>query len=397
MFPLIHPLSPRFRHYSWGSFQALPGLLGQEATGAPVAEVWYGAHPGESSMAGAVALDQYIAENPRRALGKDVVERFGKRLPFLVKYIAPARPLSVQVHPTRQKAAQGFAEENQRGLPLDSPQRNYKDDNHKPEMLMALTKFEAVAGFRAPRKARQVLAGLEAPLAKKLYEILDYQLNARGIKRIANYLMDPYSRPHPEEVREVAKACTKRIAQGTTPSMRADSIAVSLEKEYPGDPGAVLSLLLNPVTLRPGETLFIPAGHIHAYISGMGIEIMANSDNVLRAGLTSKHVDASEMLRCTDFSAAPPMRIAPEWVDQNTRVFYAPVDDFELSLTDLTPDFSAIPGQGPRILTPTDGQVEIREGDATSILRRGQACFVDAGNCPLQVRGRGVLAQIDVP
>ncbi|HWJ84092.1 MAG TPA: mannose-6-phosphate isomerase, class I, partial [Cellulomonas sp.] len=164
-------------------------------------------------------------------------------------------------------------------------------------------------------------------------------------------------------------------------------------------PGAVTSVLLNPVTLHPGEALFVPAGAVHAYLGGLAVEIMANSDNVLRAGLTTKHVDTAELLATLDTVAAPPIRIAPERVFTSTEIFYAPVDDFELSVTRLTDEgVTRIPGRGPRVLVCTEGEVEVHgEFDGTLVLERGQSAFVPAADGPLTARGDGVLVQADVP
>ncbi|MDU2268519.1 MAG: mannose-6-phosphate isomerase, class I [Winkia neuii] len=384
--------------YAWGSRNALPALLREPADSTPVAEIWYGSHPiAPTKIVGGGTLEEHICSDPLSALGQDTVDRFGQSLPFLMKYVAPARPLSLQVHPSKEIAVKGYASEEEQGIDRSSPSRSYKDSNHKPEMLMALTDFEAVVGFRAPRKAREILRDLAAPLARSLFDILDHQTNALGMRTIATQLMDPDTCPDEAAVNEVVVACRDRIDRGTTPSKRADTIACELGEEYPGDAGAVLSLLLNPVTLRRGETLFIPCGHIHAYMSGLGLELMAASDNVLRAGLTEKYVDAREALRCTDFSAAPPMRIAPEWVNNWTAVYYAPVDDFELSLAQLGAEWRPLPGRGPRILTCLDGQAVIATKSNELSLQRGHGAFIDASDGTVRVRGHGHLAQVDVP
>ncbi|KWZ73052.1 MAG: mannose-6-phosphate isomerase, class I [Winkia neuii] len=391
-------LSGAKQRYAWGSKSALPALLRESADSRPVAEIWYGSHPiAPTLLEEGGTLAEHIQKDPLAALGQDTVDRFGETLPFLMKYVAPARPLSLQVHPSKEIAMQGYAKEEAEGVDRTSPWRSYRDANHKPEMLMALTDFQAVVGFRAPRKAREILRALAAPLARELFDILDRQTNARGMRTIATQLMDPDTAPDQAAVNEVVVACRDRIDRGTTPSKRADTIACELGEEYPGDAGAVLSLLLNPVTLRRGETLFIPCGHIHAYMSGLGLELMAASDNVLRAGLTEKYVDAREALRCTDFSAAPPVRIAPEWVNNWTAVYYAPVDDFELSLAELGKEWRPLPGHGPRILTCLDGEATVGTKATEMILPRGHGIFIDAADGSVRARGVGHLAQVDVP
>nr|WP_210732341.1 mannose-6-phosphate isomerase, class I [Cellulomonas denverensis] len=392
------------QHYAWGSPTAIPTLLGMEVTGEPVAEAWFGAHPSapshcaDSEGVEGKSLPEVIAEGGAAVLGEDVVARFGAALPYLLKVIAAGSPLSLQVHPQLGAARAGFDDEETRGIPRDAPHRNYRDRNHKPELVYAVTTFEALCGFRAPRRAAELLAGLDAPLAERLRAILAAQPTAAGIEEAFTCLLRPETRPGPEEVAEVAAACEARLAAGS-PSPRADRIVLRLQRAYPGDPGVVTSLLLNPVNLQPGDAMFVPAGGVHAYLAGTGIEIMASSDNVLRAGLTPKHVDVDELLRNVDYVAAPPIRIAPERFHGATRVYYAPVDDFELSVTRVDGRrWHPLPGRGPRILLCLDGRVSLRNeaGDRLD-LERGQAGFVPAGDGGLTLSGTGTAIQADVP
>jgi mannose-6-phosphate isomerase len=400
----VYRLTNATQNYAWGSPTAIPGLLGTEPTGEPVAEAWYGAHRsapsrcvGPQGQAGA-PLTEIIAADPRGVLGADVEVRFGGQLPYLLKVIAAETPLSLQVHPHLARAREGFAEEDAAGVPLDAPHRSFRDRNHKPELVYALTRFEAMCGFRAPRRAAELLDGLDAPLAKELRAMLDEQPSAAGIESVFEWLLRPATRPTPDEVAEVAAACAARLEVGS-PSPRADRTVVRLAEAYPGDPGVVTSLLLNPVTLQPGDALFVPAGGVHAYLSGLGVEIMASSDNVLRAGLTPKHVDVDELLRNVDYVAAPPIRIAPETFHGATRVYYAPVEDFELSVTQVADgDVHPLPGRGPRVLLCLEGElVASSQNDGELRLARGEAAFVPASDGPLTVQGHGVLVQADVP
>jgi mannose-6-phosphate isomerase len=398
----VHRISSPSQSYAWGSTTAIPGLLGVEASGAPVAEVWMGAHPSSPSHAaedhGSVGLDVLIASDSEAALGEDVVARFGSTLPYLLKVIAAETPLSLQVHPHVSRAEAGFDEEEAASVPLDAPERNFKDRNHKPELIYALSKFEALCGFRAPRRAAELFAGLDARLAKELHGVLVAQPTVEGIRAAFTQLLEPSTRPSPEEVQEVVEACAARLDAGST-SPRADRTVLLLAEAYPGDPGVVTSLLLNPVTLQPGDAMFVPAGGVHAYLHGLGVEIMASSDNVLRAGLTPKHVDVAELLRNVDYVAAPPIRIAPETFHGATKVFYAPVDDFELSVTEIADEDShPLPGRGPRILLCLRGEMtvtSVRDGALT--VHRGEAAFVPASDGPLDVCGVGTLIQADVP
>lgn len=405
------------QHYAWGSMTAIPDLLGLPATPEPVAESWMGAHPSAPSRvmtaAGETGLDLLIAADADVLLGSDVVARFGAALPYLLKIIAAEHPLSLQVHPDIEQARWGHAAEDAAGISIDAPHRNYRDRNHKPELVYALTPFEALCGFRAPRRAAELLRGLEAPLAKQLHGLLTAQPSYEGIRAAFTQLLEPGTRPIPAEVLEVAEACAARLAAGS-PSPRADRTVVLLAAAYPGDPGVVTSLLLNPVTLQPGEAMFVPAGGVHAYLHGMAVEIMASSDNVLRAGLTPKHVDVDELLRNVDYVAAPPIRIAPEVFHGVTKVFYAPVDDFELSVTTVDDDLvHPLPGRGPRILLCLDGELTIASsGDGNDTLHnitpdkvtlnkvtlnKGESLFAPASDGALTARGRGTVVQADVP
>jgi mannose-6-phosphate isomerase len=390
------------QHYAWGSRTAIPDLLGLPATSEPVAESWLGAHPSAPSRVntaeGETGLDLFIAADAEILLGSDVVARFGAALPYLLKIIAADGPLSLQVHPDIEQARRGYAAEEAAAIPVDAPHRNYRDTNHKPELVYALTPFEAMCGFRAPRRAAELLRGLDVPLAKQLHDLLSAQPSGEGIRAAFTQLLEPQTRPTPAEVGEVGKACAARLADGS-PWPRADRIVVLLAKAYPGDPGVVTSLLLNPVTLQPGEAMFVPAGGVHAYLHGLAVEIMASSDNVLRAGLTPKHVDMNELLRTVDYAAAPPIRIAPEVFHSATRVFSAPVDDFELSVTAVDDDLlHRLPGCGPRILLCLDGDLAIASsGEGNITLRRGESLFASASDGGLTVRGRGTVVQADVP
>jgi len=386
--------------YAWGSSTVIPELLGTPPTGEPVAELWLGAHPAAPSRAvletGEVPLDRLVTDEPEAMLGADVMARFGRCLPYLLKVIAVERPLSLQVHPDLERAREGFAAETAAGIALTDARRNYKDCNHKPELVYALTRFEALSGFRAPRRAAELFHGLDAPLAVALHGVLRAEPTYRGIRTAFRRLLEPELRPSGAEVEELAAACRLRLSDGS-PSPRADRTVVRLAEAYPGDPGAVTSLLLNPVTLEPGDAMFVPAGGVHAYLSGVAVEVMANSDNVLRAGLTAKHVDVAELLANVDYVAAPPIRVAPEVFHAAAKVFYAPVDDFELSVADVVDEPSPLPGRGPRVVLCLAGPVTVRSARDAVTLRRGDSLFVPAADGAITVTGPGTVVQADVP
>ena len=386
--------------YDWGSTTAIPEMLGLEPDGAPWAEQWYGAHPaGPTRLADGRTLAALLASDPGRLLGEDVVRRFGPQLPFLLKVIAPDRALSLQVHPSLEQAVRGFERENAADVAPDSPVRSFKDSNHKPEMVLALTRFEAVAGFRAPRRAAEVLGGLDSPLARRMRRTLRLNPTRFGIRQAFTELVSTDTRPQAAEMAELVAEISRRLAEGRSPSRRVDANVVEMARAFPHDPGIAAALLLNPVTLRRGEALFVPAGSVHAYISGLGVEIMASSDNVLRAGLTTKHVDVPAMLACVDYVAAPPVRPAPEYLSRATRAYYAPVDDFELLVTTVVPQDGRVPvpGRGPRILLGLEGTTTVTTPAGSAELTRGRALFVGADERTLAVEGEGEFAQADVP
>ena len=394
------------QRYDWGSTTAVFDFLGQEPDGQPWAELWLGAHPNgpthlvdASGDASPTTLEQLVAAEPQRLLGADVVRRFGPQLPYLLKVIAPGQVLSLQVHPSLEQAAEGYALENEAGIAPSHPLRNYKDPNHKPEMVLALEHFEAVAGFRAPRRAAEVLAGLESRLARRMRRSLVLNPTRFGIRQVFSDLVSVGSRPTCQEVDDLAAELAGRLGRGESPSRRVDANAVAMARTFPGDPGIAAALLLNPVTLRPGEALFVPAGSVHAYVSGLGVEIMASSDNVLRAGLTHKHVDVPELLRILDPTASPPTRIAPERVSRAVSTFYAPVDDFELSDVHLR-DANVrerIRGVGPRTVVCLNGAAQLEANGQVVDVSAGQAVFVPSCDGPLAARGFGHLVQAAVP
>lgn len=390
-------LEGRPRHYAWGSTTAIPKFLQQEVDGRPWAELWYGAHPSApSTIRSGGPLDAAIARDPHALLGSGVVAGFGQRLPFLLKLIAPARPLSLQVHPTREHARESFAAENAAGLSPDSPLRNYRDANHKPEVILALTRFEALCGFRTPRRAAEMLEGLDTALTDRMLGLLRSSPSADGMRKAFRMLIAPALRPGPDQVETVARACAERLTAGSSASPRIDGIVGMLQAHHPGDVGVVAALLLNPVTLLPGEAMYVPAGTIHAYLSGTGIEVMASSDNVLRAGLTAKKIDAEEMLACVRVVAAPPVRIAPEHRVPGTVAYSAPIDDFELLVSTIHGAQDA-PGAGPRILLGLVGQVRITSREGSHVLEQGRAVFLGENDGPVRASGEGRFVQVGMP
>ncbi|WP_307864999.1 mannose-6-phosphate isomerase, class I [Myceligenerans salitolerans] len=391
--------------YDWGAYDAIPRLLGAEPDGTPQAELWLGAHPSAPSRTGpaddGTTLHSLIRSAPDAMLGKRVADEFGPRLPYLLKVLAARRALSLQVHPKPHTAREGFNRENRLGLPAGSPKRSFHDDQHKPEMLVALTQFEGLAGLRGTRAALSLLDGLGGRLVDEVVAALRADRSAAGMRAAFDVLIrarqDTGCR---SDIERTVDSVRERLAAGS-PFERADRTVVDLADQHPGDPGAIASLLMNRFTLEPGEALFTPAGELHAYLSGVGTEIMASSDNVLRAGLTSKLVDAGALVECASFAARPP--VLPEVATSGSRgqvqTYRAPVAEFALTLADVDPSEGVeLPDDGPRIVLCLDGETTLTCGNgAATSLARGGSAFVPDVSGALTLTGTGHVVCAWVP
>ncbi|WP_309050865.1 mannose-6-phosphate isomerase, class I [Streptomyces sp.] len=373
------------RPYAWGSTTAIPELLGTAPTGEPQAEMWMGAHPGAPSRTERGPLNEVIDADPVRELGERAVGKFGPRLPFLLKLLAAGAPLSLQVHPDLDQARAGFAAEEAAGVPIDAPHRTYKDANHKPEMICALTPFEGFCGFRAPAEAADVLAALGVDSLKPYVDLLHAHPEEAALREVLTALLtaDPAEMAH--TVTEAA-AAAERLGGTHAP------YAV-VAHHYPGDPGVLAAMLLHHVVLQPGEALYLGAGVPHAYLSGLGVEIMANSDNVLRCGLTPKHIDVPELLRIVRFQPAEPGVLRPEASPSGEEVYETPIDEFRLSR------FVRAEGAAPTDVTAPTPQILLavagspKAGELT--LAPGESVFVPAGETT-ELSGAGTVFRATV-
>ncbi|MGY1807316.1 mannose-6-phosphate isomerase, class I [Blastococcus sp. SYSU D00669] len=381
-------LTNTVRHYPWGSRTVIPELLGQPSPAdEPHAELWMGAHPDDPSvLSSGVPLDKAIAAEPRPLLGGAVVERFGPRLPFLLKVLAAEAPLSLQAHPTPEQAAAGYAAEEAAGVPKDDPTRTFKDPYHKPELLLALTTFEALCGFRPVEESLHCLAKLQLPELKPTIAAL-----ARGGLRTAiPQLLALSEKRRNSLVTAVAEKALAFVAAHDPEFINTYRWAASLAESYPGDAGVVISLMCNHLKLAPGEAVFLPAGNLHAYLSGAGIEVMASSDNVLRGGLTSKHVDLAALIEVLDFTDGRIPVIHPVLGPGGLR-YPVPVEDFDLTRVQLDVGTGALTTAGPQLLLCTEGTAVLRSGDGEElVLGKGQSAFVPAGR-PVDASGPAVL------
>lgn len=386
----MYLLRPALQRYEWGSLDDIPAFLGLEADGAPYAEAWWGAHPAAPStieVDGAWwPLDEFIENDPEATLGAEVAAHYRNRLPFLLKVLAIAKPLSIQVHPSVDVAEDGFAREEQSGLPRDAPNRVYRDPHHKPEMIVALEPMVVLSGFRRASHVAADLAAVGGDTALRLADLL--ATGSSGPVGLAAYLRTVLTDPSVRDV--IPDIALTGTGAGASSNL---AVAAAAAEQFPGDPGVLVALALNVVHLQPGEACFTPDGILHSYQSGFGIEIMANSDNVIRAGLTPKHVDVPALLDVARTAPESPHR--PREVEEGSTVTYvAAAREFRLVIVQ---GGAATFPSGPRIVLALDGATSAHAGDAGKILERGGAVFVADADGPLEVETSGQAAVAFVP
>ncbi|MDU7152811.1 MAG: mannose-6-phosphate isomerase [Enterobacter sp.] len=379
------------QNYAWGSKTALTDLYGiANPNNLPMAELWMGAHPKSSSKiedasGQARSLRDVIDADKAALLGDKVAQRFGE-LPFLFKVLCADQPLSIQVHPNKQASEIGFAKENAAGIPLDAAERNYKDPNHKPELVFALTPFLAMNAFREFSEIISLLqpvAGannaiahfLENPNAEALSQLFASLLNMQGEEK--------------SHALAVLKAALDSQQGEPWETIRL------ISEFYPDDSGLFSPLLLNVVKLNPGEAMFLFAETPHAYLQGVALEVMANSDNVLRAGLTPKYIDIPELVANVKFVAKPAAELLTQPVKNDAELdFPIPVEDFAFSLHDLSQTETTIAQESAAILFCVEGEATLHKGEQRLVLKPGESAFVAANESPVSVSGTGRLARV---
>lgn len=373
MYRLVNPV----QNYAWGMRTAIAELLGEPVPSEqPQAELWLGAHPSAPSRVVGKGSERTLTEAidaaPRQLLGPQVLAKFGARLPFLLKVLAVDQPLSLQAHPDLARAAAGFAAEQERRIALDDPGRNYRDANHKPELICALTPFDALCGLRPIEEIAVLIAELDLGELGSLAEVdalISSILCGEDSQRLVETVVDRCG----GAARESPFAPSYRCALG-------------LAERFPGDPGVVMSLLLNLIHLRPGEATYLPPGRLHAYLHGVGIEVMASSDNVLRGGLTSKHVDVHELLSAAELDCAPAETVPVRTDGCGWFRYHTPATDFALATARLDNGSITSDVNSPQILLCVDGALTI-DGQP---LARGQSVFVPAGD-RVNLTGTGLV------
>ncbi|MDC7126082.1 MAG: mannose-6-phosphate isomerase, class I [Spirochaetales bacterium] len=400
----IFKTSNTIQKYAWGSALLIPEYLDFEnPEKEPMAELWMGAHPkapsniilsnGEKKR-----VDFYLNENPEKTLGAETVKKIGNNLPYLFKVLAADSPLSIQAHPNLNQAAEGFKRENDEGVPLTAFNRNYKDSNHKPELICALSSFKAMRGFRSLSQIEEDFSKIAIPELKNSIEELKNN-NSAVLENFFRTLMNLKDEQRKNLIENALSLCERDGFSG-------------LQKEwmkrfseiYPDDIGIISPLYLNIVTLNPGEAMYLSSGELHAYLEGIGIEIMANSDNVLRGGLTPKYIDVKELLSVLNFHSVEPEILKPEAVNKYESVYKTEAKEFILSKIKLDKESYKLAESSnisklPSMFICLEGEVELNdmsEEGSVVTLKKGEAAFADF-SANLYIEGAGLLYRAAVP
>lgn len=386
---MMQKLINSLQNYAWGSQTALTELYGIEnPSQQPMAELWMGAHPKSSSQivvnGQQQSLREVIEANKMALLGDAVATRFNE-LPFLFKVLCAEQPLSIQVHPSKAAAVEGYARENAAGIPLSAANRNYKDDNHKPELVYALTPFQAINGFRP----RQQIVSLLQPVAAAHPAIARFIENPDEA-HLAELFAGLLSMEGEVKSRALTILRDELAVQQGEPWLTIGNIA----EVYPDDSGLFSPLLLNVIELQPGEAMFLFAETPHAYLHGVALEIMANSDNVLRAGLTPKYIDIPELLANLKFDEKPAGSLLTVPVQAGaTQNFPIPVEDFAFSIHTLNAEPLKVEQQSAAIIFCIEGEAVLGSGEQRLTLRPGESAFIAADESPITLSGSGRVAR----
>jgi mannose-6-phosphate isomerase len=381
------------RPYAWGSRTTIPELLGRPVPAThPEAELWMGAHPGDPSRIvgpdGAErSLLELVESDPVGQLGEQCAKRWGGRLPFLLKILAAEEPLSMQAHPSAEQAAQGHALEEKAGIPRSAPNRNYPDPTAKPELVCALTEFHALAGFRDPLRTVELLRALESPGLAKFVGLLEAQPDADGLRALFTTWITLPQATLDELLPEVLDACVLHVKAHGEFDAECRTV-LELGEAHPRDAGVLAALLLNRLTLAAGEAIYLAAGNLHLYLHGTAVEILANSDNILRCGLTPKHVDVPELLRVVDFGSGE-MPVQTGDTENHMSVYRTDAPEFELSRLEWPAGDDAavmVDCTGPQILLCTAGELLVTADDGEQVeLKRGQSVWLPAADPPVRL------------
>jgi len=382
------------QNYAWGSKESISHLFGiDNSAHQPQAEIWMGAHPNGCSRVAETGelLSDVVSQNKESMFGDYTVMRFGE-LPYLFKVLAADSPLSIQVHPTKQKAEAGYLRENEQGIDLHAPNRNYKDANHKPELVYALTFYKAMNGFRPIEQILSLFRQLGIKSLEAELSALEDHPNKDGLKTFFCAIMSL------DEERKAAALADLDVAleRGPKTALAREVLdyVAEFKRHYPQDIGLLSPLFLNTVELAPGEAMFLHAETPHAYVQGTALEIMANSDNVLRAGLTPKHIDVAELIDNTSFHSTQPDEIKLAPICKEGKLSYPiPVDDFGFDILSSGEQTQQQYLRGAEILFCVEGQVTVTVAGKSLLLKPGESVFVTSDSKVYQYRGKGTLAR----
>ena len=380
----VFRLENKIQKYAWGDTAFIPEFLGIEnRDNEPFAELWMGAHPKAPSLVRGVPLNELIPGDRNFFLGPRIAAESGE-LPFLFKILSASKALSIQVHPDKESAAEGFERENRSGIPLDASERNYRDVHHKPELLCALTPFTALNSFRRPEEIESFFS--------PWYSLPDPADEAKFLETFLSGLLVLPDRDKTALAGKITEGLAKKEALTSE-----EEWILELNRQFPGDIGILSPWFLNLVTIGPGEALFLPERELHAYLKGSGLELMACSDNVLRCGLTKKHIDPRELLRIVNFRSRKPSVIRP--VEEPGRSLY-PAPPEEFFLMKLEPGGGiTLPGNiSVRIMLCAEGKVQIIPSDGDpETLEKGESCLIPYASGPVSLKGKGILYQASLP
>lgn len=397
----ISTLKNPIQTYAWGSNTFIPELLGDPVPAEkPQAELWMGAHPKASSQVFCnnewISLPEFIGKDPEGILGEGAAKKFSNRLPFLFKVLAAARPLSIQAHPNRDQAREGFARENAMKISLDAPNRNYRDKNHKPEMICALTPLWVLSGFRRIHHVIELAERIEAPALDDKVLLLRGQPEADGLKEFFTTLMTMNKGAQRRLVSQVVN-CSERHSA----THGALEWVIKLHQAYPGDIGVLSPIFMNVLRLEPGEALYTPAGRLHAYLEGAGMELMANSDNVLRGGLTAKNMDVPELLKILNFKHSRVDILEPERRQSGENIYRTPAKEFSLSVISVGKGsfFESSQKRSVEIMCCLEGDALVTDlGDGEGLsLTKGAVIIIPAAVKHYRIEGKATLYKASVP
>jgi mannose-6-phosphate isomerase len=397
----ISILKNKVQAYTWGSYTAIPELLGTDSPfSTPQAELWMGSHPKAPSLVDCagkwVSLEKLIQKNPQAILGKAVASKFGGKLPYLFKVLAAAQPLSIQAHPSPIQAKQGFERENRLKIPLDAFHRNYKDENHKPECICAMTHFWAMKGFRNIPEMLSLMAIVRPIDLSKELDNLKQRPSPQGLKSFFQAIMNMDRKRQKKIVNNAVAMAKKHVEDDYVFQWMID-----LNKKYPSDIGVLSPILLNLVYLEPGQAMFLPAGELHAYLDGVGIELMANSDNVLRGGLTKKHVDVEELLNVLNFNEGETEVLPVTQINHCERIYESRAEEFVLSAINLQAGttYHSPAKRSVEILLCMDGNAMISDLESRMKidLPKGRSVLIPAVVKKYRIKGDATIYKASVP